>query len=149
MTDEFEGPRGFKVIDRRRFTPEGETAGAELPRSEGTSDRGEGIASRGGAGHEPSAAPADGSAALPEITLAMFVMSLSTQVLMHLGEIKNPIDDTVHCDMDAAKQVIDILAMLRTKTSGNLDANELQLFDSVLYDLRMRYVQLAKAGPSD
>jgi hypothetical protein len=73
-------------------------------------------------------------------------MSLSTQVLMLLGEIPNPIDNTVRRDMVAAKQVIDILGMLKEKTRGNLESNEEALFENVLYDLRMRYVELTKSN---
>jgi hypothetical protein len=83
---------------------------------------------------------------LPEITLSTFIMSMSTQVLMLLGEIPNPADNTTRRDMAAAKQVIDILGMLKEKTRGNLESNEEALFDNVLYDLRMRYVELAKSG---
>ena len=49
--------------------------------------------------------------------------------------------------MNAAKQVIDILGMLKEKTTGNLDDDETAFLDSMLYDLRMRYVELLKAGP--
>jgi hypothetical protein len=42
--------------------------------------------------------------------------------------------------------VIDILGMLKEKTRGNLESNEEALFENVLYDLRMRYVELAKSS---
>ena len=83
---------------------------------------------------------------LPEITLSTFVLSLSTQGLMHLGEIPNPIDKAVRQDLTAAKQIIDILGLLREKTKGNLDESEEALFDDILYDLRMRYVDLSRRG---
>jgi hypothetical protein len=40
-----------------------------------------------------------------------------------------------------AKHTIDILAMLEEKTKGNLAPDEEQLFQNILYDLRMRYVK--------
>ena len=44
-------------------------------------------------------------------------------------------------NLAAAKQTIDILSILKTKTEGNLDENEKQLLDGVLYELRMRFVK--------
>ena len=42
--------------------------------------------------------------------------------------------------------MIDILAMLEEKTRGNLSAEERQLIEQVLYELRMRYVEVSRAG---
>ena len=47
-------------------------------------------------------------------------------------------------DIPVAKQMIDILGMLREKTRGNLDAGEEQLVEDVLFDLRMKYVEAVK-----
>ena len=68
-------------------------------------------------------------------------MGLSTQALMHLGEIPNPIDQKMESDLESAKQMIDILGILQKKTQGNLEPDEQALVDNVLYDLRMRYVE--------
>jgi hypothetical protein len=43
-----------------------------------------------------------------------------------------------------AQQLIDILGMLRDKTRGNLDQNEQSLLDAILFDLRMKYVEIAR-----
>jgi hypothetical protein len=51
--------------------------------------------------------------------------------------------------MPAAKQVIDILGILRQKTGSNLEPGEEALLDSILYDLRMRYVELVRSGPKE
>ncbi len=42
--------------------------------------------------------------------------------------------------------MIDILALLEEKTRGNLSAEERQLLDQVLFELRMRFVEVKKAG---
>ena len=47
-------------------------------------------------------------------------------------------------DLDAAKQAIDILAILEEKTRGNLDDGEAKLLQSLLYDLRVAYVDAQK-----
>jgi hypothetical protein len=56
------------------------------------------------------------------------------------GETKAP-------NLEAASQMIDILAMLEAKTRGNLTAQERSLLDQVLYDLRMRYVAAQQQAP--
>ncbi len=150
-----ERERGFTVSDRRRFSPETEERRAdesEAGRDAGeTPGRGGGSGSRAGDVSATSATAPEHAGAdrtqLPEMTLSTFVLSMSTQVLMLLGEIPNPTDNTVRRDMVAAKQVIDILGMLKEKTRGNLESNEEALFENVLYDLRMRYVELAKMNP--
>jgi len=65
---------------------------------------------------------------------------------MHLGEIPNPMTRAVERDLSAAQHVIDILGILRDKTRNNLEPGEQSLLDSVLYDLRMRYVELVRRG---
>jgi len=136
MADEREGQegKGFKVEDRRRFSPEtGEPRGeSEQPSGEKTSQaerNAEGPAAQG---------------KLPEISFSTFVISLSTQALMHLGEMANPLSGKVEIDIPVAKQVIDIIGVLRDKTRGNLDSGEEKLMDEVLFDLRMRYVEAVK-----
>jgi hypothetical protein len=43
-----------------------------------------------------------------------------------------------------ARQTIDTLEMLQAKTRGNLEADEAQLLESLLYDLRMRFVEASR-----
>jgi hypothetical protein len=75
------------------------------------------------------------------LTFSTFVLSLSTQALIHLGEIPNPADRRLATDLLAAQQLIDILGILKEKTIGNLDSSESGLLDGVLYDLRLKYVE--------
>ncbi len=65
---------------------------------------------------------------------------------MNLGEIANPLSGKVEADIPVAKQMIDILGMLREKTRGNLNAGEEQLMEDILFDLRMKYVEAVKRG---
>jgi hypothetical protein len=81
------------------------------------------------------------SVPLPEVTLATFIFSLSSSALLHLGEIPDPETTSVRVDLPLAKQIIDTLGMLQEKTKGNLNSDEDNLLRTVLYDLRMRYVQ--------
>lgn len=74
----------------------------------------------------------------------LFVSGLSMQTLIFLGEIDNPITHKKEENLDQAKYIIDTLVMLKEKTKGNLTANEANLLDNVLYELRVKYT--AKAG---
>ena len=77
--------------------------------------------------------------ALPDIDFATFILSMGSSALVHLGEMPAP-DGTSDRDLPLAKQTIDLLALLHQKTQGNLDEAEDNLLRSLLYDLRIKYV---------
>ena len=131
--------KGFTVQDRRRFSPD--TGEAREDSADSPKQTVEAVSSS-----EAQAARADEAQQepLPEINFSTFVISLSTQALMHLGEIANPISGKIDADVSAAKQMIDMLGMIREKTGGNLNANEDRLMQDILFDLRMKYVEAVK-----
>lgn len=139
MAGEGEKPegKGFTVQDRRRFSETGEAR--ETPEvSQGFT------MSEPAKGSESQSKIETPEEPLPEINFSTFVISLSTQVLMHLGEVANPLSGKAEIDVPVAKQMIDILGMLQEKTRGNLDANEARLMEDLLFDLRMKYVEAVK-----
>ncbi len=140
--------RGFKVQDRRRFSATGEPR-PEVDEPSVSPPEAEASERKDAAGAAESPHPTDtgAHAAFPDITFTTFTMSLSTQALVHLGEIEDPQFADQPVDLGAAKQLIDILGMLEEKTRGNLDENEHRLLDAILYDLRLRYVERAKKAP--
>lgn len=73
-----------------------------------------------------------------------FVMSLATTAAVHFGDIEDPSLGASQRNLPAAAQMIDLLAMLQEKTKGNLDAEEQQFLDQVLYELRMRYIAVVE-----
>jgi hypothetical protein len=73
-----------------------------------------------------------------------FVMSLATTAAVHFGDIEDPSAGTAQRNLPAAAQMIELLAMLQDKTKGNLDPEEHQFLDQVLYELRMRFVSLTQ-----
>ena len=77
----------------------------------------------------------------PPINFTNFVLSLSTSALYHFGDFPDPEGGKTEKNLPAVKQTIDILDMLHEKTKGNLDENEKQLIDGVLYELKMRFVK--------
>ena len=82
-------------------------------------------------------------APLPPPSFTLLVISLVTQARICLADMDNPITKKKQLDLEAAKHHIDILEMLDLKTKGNLSDQEKKLLDSVLYELRLRYVQLS------
>ena len=84
----------------------------------------------------------------PQVTFVAFIFSLASNAAVLFGDLPDPMtNETRPPDLDAAAQLIDIIAMLEEKTRGNLSAEERQLLEQVLYELRMRFVE-AKKGES-
>ena len=79
-----------------------------------------------------------------EMTFGTFLVGLSTQALMLLGDIPDPQTGKPERDLVGAQQLIDIIGMLERKTRGNLDRDEAQLIEAILYELRMKYVERAR-----
>jgi len=83
---------------------------------------------------------------LPGIDFSTLVVSLSQTALVHLGEAPHPETGDKHPprDLPLARQTIDLLGILQEKTKGNLTGDEERLLDQVLYDLRLRFVEVSK-----
>jgi len=148
-----EDKRGFKVQDRRRFSAEGETKeGGDAPSASSepleikskpsagaseTASKSQAAASHPASSHQSSEPPA-------ELTFAAFLWSLSEQALAALGEVPDPSSGQVSRDLIMAQQMIDIIAMLRDKTRGNLEPHEQAMLKEILSSLQMKYVELAR-----
>jgi hypothetical protein len=152
----------FKVADRRKFNPdgsvkEGVTLDAEPPKAPKP---------------EPAAAKAAEPAAktddidLDAITLddeeaedeaedlpgsrdpasfVNFLSTLATNAAAALGAVPHPATGKRSLDLETGKYWLDVLAMVKDKTKGNLHEKEQRLLDGLLGDLRMQYVHLVKA----
>ena len=83
------------------------------------------------------------------VTFIGFVVSLAHTAAVHFGDVPDPVSgETIEANLPAAQQMIDILALLEEKTRGNLTAEERQLLEQVLFELRLRYVEIQNAsGP--
>ncbi len=115
-----EASKGFKVIDRRGGR------GEERPAQ--------------GAEEAPAHDPALGT-----IDFTTFVLSLGSSAMVHLGDAPDPETGEKHKSVPHARQLIDLIDMLREKTRGNLTAEEAKFLDGLLYDLRLRFVEASKA----
>jgi len=80
---------------------------------------------------------------LPPVNFSMFILSLNTSALVHLGQIPDPHTQEKKKDLALARQTIDILDMLREKTKGNLTKEEEKLLDNILYELRLLYLKVS------
>ena len=78
---------------------------------------------------------------LPEVNFMNFILSLSTTAMFHFGDFPDPASGKSAKNLAAAKHTIDTIGMLKAKTEGNLVDNEKTLIDTVLFELRMRYVK--------
>jgi len=110
--------RGFTVVDRRA------SASKEGPAE--------------GEGAEPGGN-------LPGVDFTTFVISLGSSALFHMGLVDDPeTAKPAEPNLVLARQTIDTLEMLEAKTRGNLDEEEARLMESLLYELRMRFVEAGK-----
>ncbi len=129
--------RGFVIKDRRQFSAEGETREREEEKPEKTEPKAEQEKPR------PQSEQAEAERKrppLPEVTFSTFILSLVSSTLVNLGEAPDPATGATSSDLALAKHTIDMIAMIKRKTEGNLTNDEQAMIDSLLYDLRMRYV---------
>jgi hypothetical protein len=113
--------RGFTIIDRRASAAEGEAGGPAEPAAAG----------------------------LPRVDFGAFVLSIATSAFYHLGIVAHPETGQKISppELALARNTIDTLELLEVKTRGNLDAQERELLESLLYELRMHFVEAGKARP--
>jgi len=78
------------------------------------------------------------------LSFTAFVLSLATTAAIHFGDVADPnTGEPQEPNLEGASQMIEILALLDQKTRGNLTAEERQVLEQVLYELRLRYVAAA------
>jgi len=89
--------------------------------------------------------PADAPAGGPDLQ-GLFMM-LASSALVNLGEAADPATGERVMDLEQARDAVDLLVMLRTKTEGNRTPKESHLLEEILYDLQVRFVRAAKGAP--
>ena len=133
MAEDIKGS-GFVIKDKRIFAESGDVKPTDdqvTPAAEETKP----------SSPDASAAGNDKEPDYPLISFTNFVLSLSTSALFHFGDFPDQEGGKTEKNLPAAKQTIDILDMLHEKTKGNLDENENQLIQGILYELKLRYVK--------
>ena len=156
----------FKVADRRKFNADGslkegvtlepaperpaaapsepsEIAPVDKPAAKQTGEQGP------AAGEDLNDAGSYGDEDIPgaddPASFVNFLSTLATNAAAALGAVPHPATGKRSLDLETAKYWLDILAMLKDKTGGNLHPQEQRLMDGLLGDLRIQYVQLVRA----
>jgi len=130
--------KGYTVKDRR-YLHMSEEEKAGLKKEAAAPEEGRAPAASGEP--QPEAAGAEPQVPLPELTFGSFLVSLSSSAFICLGQIPDPHTGKQEKNLPLAKQSIDLLGLLREKTRNNLTSEEENLFDHLLYDLRMAYIK--------
>ncbi len=78
------------------------------------------------------------------VTFSTFILSLNTAALVHLGEIPDPVTKKKEVNLTLAKQTIDTLEMLKAKTQGNLTPDEEKLLQTILYELKLKFLKIVE-----
>ncbi len=128
--------QGFRITDRRLFDEDGK------PRQgpEGKDRKEENEAKEPGLSVDGTSAAEAPPGTGGQIDFPSYILSYYTQSLVLLGEVPNPYTNKKEEDLEAARHTVDILGMLRDKTKGNLTADEEQLLESILYEVRLKYM---------
>ncbi len=157
MAEEEEKP--IRVVDRRMFTADGELrpeyrTGAEtdVAAAEPAAPPPSAAAAR-----EPRAEPAppptsakegpEPSEERPEAprgAFSLMVQLLAMPAYAALGMVPDPASGRQRVDRAAAREMIDLLAVLEQKTRGNLSFEESNFLSRVLYDLRLAFVEVSR-----
>ena len=91
----------------------------------------------------PQSKPSSPSTPKPRTSKAFmnFLSSLGLQSLIHLGEMAHPETHTKEVNVEAAREIIDLLVQLKEKTQGNLSAEESEFLEGLLPELQMKFAQ--------
>jgi hypothetical protein len=130
-----EEEKGFVIKDRRSLDEKGDLKGKSAKEEAKAEERKE-EKDR----HEEKKEQTQRTV-LPEVNFNSLIFSLSSSALIHLGEIADPHTNQKAKDLPLAKHTIDTIAMLKEKTKGNLVEEEARFLESILADLRWRYVK--------
>jgi Domain of unknown function (DUF1844) len=82
------------------------------------------------------------------LSFTAFVLSLASTAAIHFGDLPDPqTGELLEPNLEGAEQMIEILSLMEEKTRGNLTAEERQVLEQVLYELRMRFVEMKDDKP--
>ena len=85
--------------------------------------------------------------ASPALSFTAFVLSLASTAAIHFGDLPDPLSGArAEPNLGGAAQMIEILSLLEQKTRGNLTAEEREVLTQLLYELRLRFVEVSGAG---
>jgi hypothetical protein len=149
----------FRVIDRRMFTEEGDLRPEmkEQVQREKESPAPASGASAPAVGPAPGAKGPVGEPAVPAGAstrptpvrspyFELLVKSMANQAALLMSGLEDPATGQTVVDIEGAREVIDMLDVLREKTRGNLSPEEERLLTEVVGALQFNYVEINKAA---
>ena len=162
MPNEKQAPKELKVTDKRIFTAEGEIREefrteikpaereaapppVETPASTPASPAREERKSEPRSGSEERRRTLADKAENPGTPFSNFIEPLIAQAYMSLGLLRNPYQPQAKIDTNAARQMIEILTLLKAKTRNNLDPEEEDFLETHLGELKLAFVQRTKS----
>jgi hypothetical protein len=137
---------GFKVIDRRPFTSEGEIRKEVVEEQEREARREEVKAEAKAAANanaESAKPPVETPKKLP--AFENLIRMIGSNAAMVLGAYADPNTGQPMIDPDAARELIDMLDALQQKTKGNLAPEEDDMLIDLLGKLKLTYLEISKA----
>ncbi len=81
---------------------------------------------------------------LAKLDLTTFFLSISSAAFMGLGLVPSPGEKEPRVDLGVARQNIDLLELMQTKTQGNRSPEEDRLLEQLLFETRMRFVDVRR-----
>ena len=151
---------GFRVVDRRLFTEEGELRkdAVEQERREAEAAANKAVsappaAKQPGTPRATTGAPAQDITAAPteahdepSRAFKILIDFLTRNAAAMLGGMADPRTGQPFVDLEGAREVIDMLDALREKTRGNLAKSEEELLLEVAGSLKLTYMEISKAA---
>ena len=166
MPSDKQTPKELKVTDKRIFTSDGEIKDEFKTEIRPAEPQPEGVSAAPPPPVEEPPAPAEerrrhppqgppggeerrrtmaDKATNPATAFTNFIEPLIAQAYMSLGMLRNPYQPQTKIDAGAARQMIEILSLLKEKTQGNLTADEDDFLDTHLGELKLAFVQRTKS----
>ncbi len=140
----------FRVVDRRLFTSEGELRpevaeeqSREQAKSQPAPSPRDAKADKAAA---PAPAPQEVTPPKADRNFQLLVDLLARNAAALLGGIPDPGTGQAYLDLEGAREMIDMLDMLRDKTRGNLAPEEDRLLSEVVGSLKLSYMEISKAA---
>jgi hypothetical protein len=164
MPDKHPESDEVRVVDRRRFTTEGERrpgVEAEPPApSPAPNPPAAAVQTSAASAPAPSAStPAEDpqvrearqaynrqAGRRAQLDFETLIRSFAGTAMLQLGLVEDPIHGRIPPDLEAARETIDMLGLLEEKTRGNLTPSEQRFLDDVLYQLRVSFVALTSGS---
>ena len=103
------------------------------------------IASQMGGILEESGEPGESKSVESDPRFPALVQQIAYPALMALGQIPDPRTGERMLDLNLAKETIDLLGVLESKTAGNRSDEEESMIKDLLRDLHVAYTQVANA----